>query len=313
MTKIIRIAALGVPDDYLTSLVPLIIQSMGIQIEWSTVPRADLVIFGAFFKFEKPHRWIPKPLRPAFAGLSKRLASKQRPLTLFHTSENQRHDHIPCDYALSHDLAVDSTKHCRMPYWMELVDWHHEGIVGNQNPRFGKLLDLDRLMRPLGKEFLQKPRRAALFGSHMREPRHTLLTELSKRIPAQGFGSAFDAKITHHSQSSFSKIDVLREFAFNLCPENSMYPGYYTEKIPEAFMADCLPLAWADGNVRCDFNPEAMINLADMMSDGFEGLAETLLSDICLSRFSEQALLLERPSIQRVQAFVHEVAKTAVT
>jgi len=43
-----------------------------------------------------------------------------------------------------------------------------------------------------------------------------------------------------------------------------MYPGYCTEKIPEAFMADCLPITWADSNVAVDFNPDAMVNLAPM-------------------------------------------------
>jgi hypothetical protein len=313
MTKQIRIAALGVPDDYRTSLVPLIIQKAGFHIEWTAASRADLVIFGAFFKAEKPFRWIPKPLRPAASALNKRLASSYRPLTLFHTSENLQHDHIPCDYALSFDLSVEGARHCRLPYWMELVNWNHEGITGNANPRFGALLELDRLMQALGSKFLQKSRRVALFGSHLREPRHTLLREVSKRLPVQGYGAAFDTKILHHSQSGFLKKDVLQDFAFNLCPENSMYPGYYTEKIPEAFMADCLPLSWTDSNVRCDFNPKAFINLADMMAEGFEGLEELLLSETHLKQYSEHALLSTKPSLQNVKDFVHEIVKIAVT
>lgn len=313
MSKTIRIATLGVADDYRRSLAPLIIQSLGYQIQWVRPSKAELVIFGPFFKHQQKLRWVPRPLRPVFDAWSEKLRSGHRPLTLFQTGENLRHNHIPCDYALSFDLVVDNARHCRLPYWMEMVDWHHEGVRGNQNPRFGKLLDLDRLMRPLGNVFMQKPRKAAIFASHLQEPRATLFNAVGRLLPVQGFGPVFDTAIKHHSQSNFTKLEVLRDFAFNLCPENSMYPGYYTEKIPEAFMADCLPLAWTDSNVAVDFNPEAMLNLAPMMAHNFEGLADELLSPDRLKRHADHALLSNRPTLQPIVHFLKNIAAEART
>lgn len=313
MRKTIRIATSGVADDYHQSLVPLIIRSLGYPIEWTLAARADLIIFGSFFNPQKKLRWLPKPLRPTLEAWTEKLQHGHRPLTLFQTGENLRHNHIPCDYSLSFDLAVNNPKHCRLPYWLEMVDWSHEGVIGNQNPRFGRLLDLDRLMQPLGHEFLQRPRRAAIFASHLREPRATLVKAIERHIPVHGFGSVFDASISHHSRSSFSKASVLKDYAFNLCPENSMYPGYYTEKIPEAFMAGCLPLSWADSNLIFDFNPNAIINLASMMSNDFADLSKTLLDEERLLQYSEQPLLSSKPSISGILVFLKDILATATS
>lgn len=311
MKRRIRIATAGVAEDYRQSLVPLIIEHLGYRIDWVTPARADLVIFGPFFKSGKKRRWLPKPLRPVVDSWVERLTSGQRPLTLFQTGENLRHDHIPCDYALSFDLAVNSPTHRRFPYWMEMVDWQHEGIRGNSNPRFGTLLSLERLGQPLGNGFLKKPRQAAIFASHLREPRATLVQAVQRLLPVQGFGPVFDQAIRHHSQSQFAKLDVLKEFAFNLCPENSMYPGYYTEKIPEAFVADCLPLTWTDSNVAVDFNPLAFVNLASMMARGFEDLADELLDPVRLERYADQSLLLHQPTLQPLKELLQHLAAEA--
>lgn len=313
MTKTIRIATLGVAEDYRRSLVPLIIKSLGYQIVWTQPGDANLVVFGPFFKPRARRlRWVPKPLRPWVADLDRRMTSAQRPVTLFQTGENLRHNHIPCDYALSFDLAVDHPRHHRFPYWMEMVDWAHEGIKGNENPRFGQLLDLRRLTQPLGSGFMQRPFQAALFASHLQEPRETLFKALQRCVPVTGFGPYFDPGIRHHSASGIAKKDILQSYAFNLCPENSMYPGYYTEKIPEAYMAGCLPITWVDSNVAVDFNPNAMLNLAPMMRDGFSGLQEALHDKANLERFASERLLLERPSIEPLRAFLQEVILTAL-
>jgi len=105
----------------------------------------------------------------------------------------------------------------------------------------------------------------------------------------------------------------MNQFAFNLCPENSMYPGYYTEKIPEAFMGDCLPLTWVDENVSIDFNTEAFINLAPMFKNGFEALRETLNSSFMLEKYSSQPLMIKLPQLNDHIKFIHEIVRKATT
>jgi hypothetical protein len=312
MHKTIRIALSGVAEDYPQSLVPIIIRTLGYEIEWTHAGKADLVIFGPFFHPGSRLRWAPRPLRPLIQSWMQRMHSTHRPLTLFQTAENLRHNHIPCDYALSFDLAVGNARHHRHPYWMEMLDWSDEGVIGNTNPRFGCLLKPDRLLQPLGTAFLQKARKAAIFASHQREPRATLIRELRKHMDVDGFGPVFDSSVHHHSSSTFTKREVLKDYAFNLCPENTLYPGYYTEKIVEAFYADSVPLAWVDECVCVDFNPNAMVNLAPMMKNQFKDLAEMIDNDEGLLQKAAEPLLLQRPSIEHLKVFVKNVLTDAL-
>jgi hypothetical protein len=101
---------------------------------------------------------------------------------------------------------------------MEMVDWSHEGIIGNHNPRFGKLLSIEKMMKPLGNQFLHRDHKVAFITSHLLEPRKTLFTNLSKLIKVDGFGPYFNTGIKNHHQSGFDKLQVLSQYAFNLCP-----------------------------------------------------------------------------------------------
>ena len=50
----------------------------------------------------------------------------------------------------------------------------------------------------------------------------------------------------------------MKDFAFNLCPHQLLYPGFYDEKVP-TFFSNCLPITWADKNIDIDFNPRLLI------------------------------------------------------
>lgn len=311
MSKNIRIALDGVADDYRESLIPILIESLGYKITWSNTNSAELIIIGPFYDPRNKNRWIPRPLRKFYTESVEIIQTGNNAITLFQTGENLRHNHFEANYSISFDHCPEFKNNYRFPYWMELIDWSSEGVTGNINPRFGKLLSIERLMRPLGKKFLTKPRAAAIFASHLREPRRTIINAVRQHAKVEGFGPAFDSKIIHHSKSSFTKSAVLENFSFNLCPENSLYPGYYTEKMPEAFMADCLPITWADVNIPLDFNPNALINLSPMVKENFESLGELLQSNKKLNEFSEQPLLLIRPTITPLKEFIGEILRQA--
>lgn len=315
--RTLRIACLGTPSDYRYGLVPLIIQNLGYRIQWSNFNRADLVIYGSFYDLNAPRlRWLPKSWRQkagsVMDALEKQLASRRfTPVTLFHTGENLRHDHIKADYSISHDLNMPSNKHIRLPYWMEMIDWSHEGLVGNRNPRYGQLLNLERLQAPLGNQFLQREQRAVLMCSHLREPRASCLEALKKWIPVDGMGPYFNKDIKDHHSSQFQKKIILEKYGYNLCPENGIYPGYVTEKIPEAFAAGCLPISFVDESVSTDFNPKAFINLALMAHNNFEGLREALNVQE-LQAYAEQPLIVNTPSILGFTKFIENLIRNAV-
>lgn len=312
----INIATLGVARDFKESLIPAIIRSLGYTPNWSTRSNCELLIYGPFFEEKKVKNWIPKPLRPLFEveirnKPGQKVSGINQVPSLFITGENVRHDHISSDFSITFDLGVSHSHHFRMPYWMDVTDWSREGVKGNTNPRYGRLLNIDRLMQALGNDFMERPQQAAIFASHLREPRRTLLEAVKKQIGVLEFGRSFNPQIKNHSESGLIKFDVLQHFAFNLCPENGIHPGYYTEKIPEAFMAGCLPITWTDENVKTDFNPLAFINLAPMSGNYFAELGDILRSKKALASYAEQPLLLKRPSIEPLKQFIQEVIATA--
>lgn len=59
-----------------------------------------------------------------------------------------------------------------------------------------------------------------------------------------------DLKIKYND----NKFDYLKNYKFNLCPENSNYPGYCTEKVFEAIKCGCVPIYWGSDN-----NPEPAV------------------------------------------------------
>ena len=159
-------------------------------------------------------------------------------------------------------------------------------------------------MSPLGDQYLKRGGTCAMLSSHLREPRGSLFKALEKVVPTQGFGAFFNKEIKDHHSSGFLKRDVLKDFSYNLCPENGLYPGYYTEKIPEAFCSGCLPITWADENISVDFNPDALINLQPLFKNDFVALHDILLDKEKLESYKTQPLLQNQPSIEPLKDYL---------
>jgi len=315
--KQLKLSAIGQYSTYKEeSLLPIVLSSLGYRIIWVDPGKCDLLIIG------KPMSALKFILKKGgflllpdqyHALINKMLKNRRyRPVTLFHTCENLRHDSVSTDYSISFDFSTESDRHYRLPYWMEMVDWSHEGLVGNTNKRFGRLFSINRMLQPLGNTFLSKPRKAALFASHLSEPRKSFYKAIKKVVPVDGYGKYFDKKIISHSKSGFDKLAILKDYAFNLCPENKIYPGYYTEKIPEAFLGETLPVTWTDRNVSRDFNPEAFINLEKIDWKNADLLQELLYSETKLQPYAEQSLLLTVPSIEPFKKFIRNIIHEAL-
>lgn len=134
----------------------------------------------------------------------------------------------------------------RFPYWYNYVDWP-------QYPRkqfykrFGRLYSLEELMSPLPHPTARKDR-AVSISSHLDHPRKALLSNLQELMMVDSFGAA-------GTRFSGGKLDLMCEYKYAFCAENSTGYGYDTEKIPEAWVAGCAPVGFYL-NPFSDFNPE---------------------------------------------------------
>jgi hypothetical protein len=272
-----------------------------VTVDGATPPQLEIV--GPFSRRSRKPRLIQRLL-----GM--RVASAK--LRLYHTGENTRFNAEKSDFAISSDLGVTDQKHFRMPNWWESIDWTDFGVRMMPSTRIRRLINLEDLLRPLGKDVIHRPRKAALFTTHMNEPRGTLYRELSSVIQVDGYGKYFNSDIKDHNKSGVMKDDILHDYMFSLCPENSMYPGYYTEKVPESFAAGCIPITWADQNITVDFNPGSHINLADYGRIGYRDGFMAQLSSKNIENLASTPLLDRPPDFQGLLRFVEQVVDRAL-
>jgi hypothetical protein len=291
------------------------------KIEFVRPDKADLLFIGPydlhsfrrkFYNFLKRKIKYFIYLENYFSNLDIYLLKRANKITrIFYNNETYLHNFFKADYSISSFLGISDKNHLRLPHWKEHIDWTHEGIkregnVGNAL-RFGHFYNIESLIKPQGNDFLKKKRAMCIFTSHLNEPRRIIYNNFLKEFKIDGYGPYFDKKINNHNCSPYKKIDVMKNYSFNLCPENTMNPGSYTEKIPDAFLGKCLPISWADNNVAVDFNCKAFVNLNDYMRSNFEDLIKLLKDDDYLKNFTKEPLLLQKPNLESEIKFIERV------
>ena len=101
----------------------------------------------------------------------------------------------------------------------------------------------------------EKSRFCGMIASH--DPnglRKVIVKEVEKIAPVSCAGKYLHNDDSLKTQYGDDKIDYLKSFCFNICPENSNSYGYVTEKVFEAISAGCIPIYWGSYN-----NPEPQI------------------------------------------------------
>ena len=91
-----------------------------------------------------------------------------------------------------------------------------------------------------------------------------------------------------------------------------MYPGYYTEKVPESYAAGSIPITWADQNIGMDFKVGSYINLADYASMGYGAGVRKELAYENLQRLCSTPLLEHEPDFQGLLEFVNGIVVHAL-
>ncbi len=157
---------------------------------------------------------------------------------IFVTGENVRTDFNVADYGIDFDFMDFGDRHLRLPLFSEIK----ENRPLNPREKFCAYIVSNgglRQIRLLREDFFDK-----LNGY--------------KKVDSGG----------HHRNNIggavADKHAWLQNYKFNLCFENSSFPGYLTEKLFDAYNAGCVPIYWGDTSLRIglanengggDFNP----------------------------------------------------------
>ena len=318
--KNIKIACLWTHDVRSSVFLKLLTKFSKRNLEIASIENADILFIGPYDPMSikrKSLNFIKKKfpnIDNLFPNIDLYSLKKKSSIKIFYSAENQSSNpHIECDYYISPHLGIENQNHLRFPIWKDYVDWSTEQIFRKNNElnaiRFGSFYRIEDLMKPMGSEFLKKEKKVCFFTSHLTQPRKSMYEQFSTFLNVDGFGPYFDKKIKNHNLSKFKKNEVMKNYAFSLCPHNALYPGYYDEKIPDAFLSNCLPISWADQNIKYDFNPNSFVNLSDYMENNYADICELLKDSTFLKKFTKEPLIKNKPNLEKEIDFAEKILK----
>ena len=290
----------------------LVMRALGLLCSYEVVSRAephDLLIRGSFSDGSLRARLVNKALR-----LQPRILSSPTPVTLHISSENpfsenyQSYDQSGCSFGLGFEIRNGDTRYFRMPHWWNYIDFRDQGVPSPESwVRLGQPLLQKELLNPLRWNRLGKER-CILVATHLHGQRKFLMDQVSKVLPVDGFGRAFDSSIAGATKSGQTKRQLLRDYQFCFCPENSISPGYYTEKIPESYACGSIPIAYVDTHASIDFNPDAFLNIYDYLDEGISvGLSRDLNSSARIDKLMATPLLRRRIELDAFIDFIRNI------
>ena len=144
-----------------------------------------------------------------------------------------------------------------------------------------------------------------VFGKPV-ESRIQAINNISKYKPVDVWGKANPR--TPIPDGEKYKLDLISSYKFSLCYENSVTPGYHTEKLLHGIVAGNIPIYYGDETVDQDFNPNRFINAVGMSDEELlERIIEIDESDKLCSEMLSQPIFDKEVSLDSVRKFLFEV------
>ena len=220
--------------------------------------------------------------------------------------ENARPNYRFYHYSLSSDPDSYGGRNIRVPLWYTEIGWTPEyrrwNVSGGGSHGNEPLLHLPALLEPRTRPFRVRPRFCGFVASNPESYRLMAAEALGRIGEVEMFGPVAG------TVDRRSKYEILRDHTFNLCFENSLFPGYHTEKLIQAWAAGAVPLYFGDSTVAQDFNPAAFLNAHDFPSlAAFAVEVERLYKDrAALEAMWRERLLLRAPSLTPAVWFLRQ-------
>jgi hypothetical protein len=213
---------------------------------------------------------------------------------IFYTGENIRPNFNECDYSLSFDVDDYSGKNIRLPLWYFYISWFYG--VNYTNPKF--ILPIEQIN---DNAYIKKEKTkfCSTVYSNESKYRKDFFEILSTYKKVDGYGRPFN----NWTSGEDKKYEIISEYKFNICFENSDYPGYHTEKLLQAKTAGCIPIYWGSETVLEDFNPNCFVNLKNFNDDLyslFEHIKEIDNNDKLYEEIKKEPLFLTTPSLDEI-------------
>ncbi len=209
-------------------------------------------------------------------GDIKQLEYDKRDLKVFITGENV-HAHgfesyadnllssVKIDLSFGFDY-LNASKYVRFPLWLRTAfqpEWTEKEIINRvEQLRFPEIGDRTKF--------------AAMIARY--DWGNTRL-QICKALENVG-DICCPSKVLHNDETlktvyQDDKQAYLRQFCFNVCPENSNWPGYVTEKVFDSISAGCIPIYWgSDNKPELDVLNQNALILWDFDADNAKSIAK---------------------------------------
>jgi len=227
--------------------------------------------------------------------------------TIMYIGENMRPSYAGYDYSLSFDHDTYGGRNFRLPLWYARLAWPNfeqkPRRVGGNNHGYEPLIPINSLTQARKLDMSIKSKFCAMIAGNPESLRINMFNSISQYKAIEGYGNMFGNSLRK------SKFAILPEYKFCLCPENSIYDGYVTEKLVDAYAGLTVPIY--SGAVSDGFNGDAFLNYQDYKNmDKFVKEIEAIdYLEASYKRMYEQPLLNETPSLNEAIAFVRSIVK----
>ena len=182
---------------------------------------------------------------------------------------------------LSFDLETYDGVNSYLPLWLCRLGPTVE--VASQNQiKLTKYRDID----------IHRQRNFTIVASNPEQIRTYFISRLSQIEDVAIFG-----KLGVEIQN---KDVTLRDFNFNICFENDLYPGYVTEKAVESYLSGCIPI-WRGLDDGEFFNKKAMIDVTNLdIESAINKVIEISRDKKSMQEMRPEPLLLKTISIDKI-------------
>lgn len=190
-----------------------------------------------------------------------KIFEKSKAKKILFLGENLRPSYEFYDYSLSFDYENYDNKNIRLPLWMLYIDWWNNKSEDLSLDELNFIFDAE--------EIYNRQNFACIVAGNPVRNRIDIYQLLNLYKKVDGYGLAFNNKYNGR------KHNLLKNYKFNICFENSIYPGYCTEKLLQAKVAGCIPVYYGCKEANKDFNEKCFINLIDY--DSINKFAEEVI------------------------------------
>ena len=181
---------------------------------------------------------------------------------IYYTGENTRPNFKKCDYSLTFDFDTYGGRNFRLPLWYLYIDWFNVGSYGNPDWLIPEsyLYGENEFTKKQKNEFC-----SIVYGSPHQSRVDAIKNISNNYKKVDVFGKV---NPNHNLPDGENyKMNLISNYKFSLCYENSVTPGYHTEKLLHGKIAGNIPIYYGDKTISEDFNSECFINAVDMSDE----------------------------------------------